>query len=442
MKIQLSPSLVTNILVLVILINLLMLAGTWGFHHYYYNVLEADWESGSSIKYVLLEFSIGTENTMATWYSTMLFLSISFMSFLCYRIPREGLPSREKKYIRYGWMLFLLVFLVLSFDEMSSIHERLGNLPQLNPFGDDPPGWIPLLGLPIGIISLLMLAFSRVQFKRDARAASFAVAGILLLCSIPFQEHIELTEWSEAADMDTWQRPVHLLLLEEGSELFGATGILAATLLFALQGTGTSRKIPGSSGNLRLSIGRKSLLRAGTAVLLLGLGIVILDQAPYLEAEGDIGVLLNWLASAPAYLVGLLSLVFLFSGSRSNSRRYSYGLLAFFSLLLSAYFGSNLYDYFNWLLGDHIRSLFTIPSFLMAILVGTLLLIHVRGAYRRTGIGLWTLLILWAILGHHSFSPVLAFVAFLILLLILSEQATTLDLERSAARRNERGKKT
>lgn len=425
MKIRLLPHHIYYFLVFLVLINIIMLAGTWLFHFYYYDVLEGRWEDGSSVKYILREFSLGTENTIATWYSSKLLLSVGIMSFFCFMIIKKNFTKDRKNFLRYGWMMFILIFSILSLDELASLHERIGNITALNPIADQPPGWVLLLAFPIGAVGIFMLYFCWMQFKNAPLAIVFAVTGILLFISIPFQEHLELKYWYSAADMDTWMRPVHLLLFEEGSEIMGATCIFVSILLFVAYTTNPTQRLTFKpSLNIEFPLNKKVFLfRLSIACFLTGLLIVLLQESSFLDAEGDIGVRLNWLPSAAGYLVAVLSL-YIFYRTKSSLRSYSntYLFLVFFSLFMSAYYGSNIYDYFNWLLTDSWRYIFMGFIFLVGIILGLSLFMLTKGFYKKIGVALWVILLLVAIEINTRYSAAIAYVAFSVLLLNLFSQ--------------------
>ncbi len=232
MKIRLLPHHLYKILGAIFILNIFFLISTWAFHFYYYNILETKWAEGSMIKYVLKELTLASENTIATWYSSKLFLLVGVMAFVCFWMQRKSSKNRKEKMLSYGWLIFFLIFTLLSFDEIGSMHERIGNIHALNPLGDYPLGWVFLLGIPIVLVAVFMLIFSYIQIKRAPWAAVFAVAAILLFLSIPVQEFIEVQAWQSSPNMATWKRPVQFLLLEEGSEIFGASFMFVSTLIY------------------------------------------------------------------------------------------------------------------------------------------------------------------------------------------------------------------
>ena len=67
MKVRLLPGQIRFIVGLILFVNLLVIAGTGFFHYYYYEIISQSWEEGSIIKYILMQFNLGSENTIATW---------------------------------------------------------------------------------------------------------------------------------------------------------------------------------------------------------------------------------------------------------------------------------------------------------------------------------------------------------------------------------------
>lgn len=425
MKIRLLPQQLYFILGTVLFLNILMMAGTWLFHYFYYNVIEQVWATGPKTKYLILEFSLATENTLATWYSSMLLLSVAAMSFVCYMMQKQVVSKGNETYIKYGWLMFFLVFSLLSFDELGSIHERLGDIAALNPVGDEPPGWVLLLGLPIGLVAFLMLWFCWKLINYAPLAVVFAVVGILLFASIPIQEYMEMEAWHSASDMDTWKRPVHLLLLEEGAEIFASTFILISTFVY-IGYLNSSGKKPSfnPSLNIGFSLHRKKVF---FWMIFVGISLVVLmfliKNSTVFTVEGENGIPRNWFPAATGFLVFLLSLyIFSIEKETSAKNRNSYLLLAVFSLFLSAWYGSNIYDYFRWEIMNWVQISFVSLLFIVALILAFGLIGTTKGGFGKLGIAVWALLICTSLLWNYENSAATAYFAFAFLLLSLVDK--------------------
>ncbi len=423
MKIRLLPHHIYKILTAIITLNIVMLLGTWAFHFYYYELLTGSWEEASAIKHILKEFSLATENTIATWYSSMLFLAVAIMCAICFITQKKMYSRGRDKFWRYGWIMFFFIFATLSFDEMSSMHERLGDSSTFNPLGDYPLGWVFLLAIPIGIVAVLMLYFCVLQIKRAPWAVAFAIAGILLFISIPFQEYFEMQSWQASTDMANWKRPTFYLLLEEGSEIFGATFMFFSTILFVAYASNKGKVEPlNPSLKVKFSLNRKNLLVwLGIFSALLGIIMFLLfNNNTLLEVEGEHGELHNWFPSATAFLICLLAL-YIFNRTKyfSPSYRISCLFLAFLCLFLSAYFGSNMYSYFNNVEQEAIKLVFIALLFPVTILLAIRYFVDSKDAYRKGGFILWAILLIFALSFDNQYSAAIAYVAFSVLFITL-----------------------
>jgi hypothetical protein len=192
----------------------------------------------------------------------------------------------------------------------------------------------------IALVAGFMVAFGLVHLRRVPFSFVLVGAGVLLFISNPFQEHFEWGFYQRGAT-----RPVLMLLLEEGSELFGTLCFLAATVAYAAHVT---RRKPGGAGlptiSVTATVSRKPFqtgvltMLGAMAVLLVGLQLVFEEMDP------QSGIPQNWLPSAIAFAVALLSLYLFASLPRNGVKGVSFfGLLAGVALALSAYYGSNLY---------------------------------------------------------------------------------------------------
>ena len=424
MHFQLLLGQIRFIVGLILFVNVLMIAGTGLAHYYYFEIISGNWEEASKTKYILMQFTLGTENTLATWYSSMLFLLVGTMSFFCYHVQKKLSLKEKHHFLNYGWVIFSIIFILLSFDEMASMHERLGSLHSLNPFGNDPPGWVFLLGLPIAAVAILMITFCWIHIKRVPVSAGFAFAAVLLFVSIPFQEYIEVFHWQAAPDPDTWERPRLLLILEESAEIFGATFMLISALIYAGQAIEQPNQptlSPVIDSGFRLNI-KATIPIIVTVICSLALPMVIIDQSSLLAAEGDIGVVRNWFPAAAAFLVSLLSFYIFFKRQgEPYYNRYNYLFFGIFSLLISAYFGSNLYVYFWYPENARLKLIFVGFIALITAVLAMRQLKTGENIYERTGVILWSILSVAAVSMHNmmaSFTAYFAFSALFISLLI------------------------
>lgn len=432
MKIQLLLKLDKG-LILMIAANILMLFGTWLQHYSFYYILDGDWSQASKVEYLILQFSLASENNIATWYSSTLFFLVALMSLFCFLVQKN--LKKNNKYLSFGWLIFFLIFAVLSYDEIASMHERIGNINALNPFSDEPPGWIILLTTPIIFIGGFMLWFCWIQIKKAPYAVIFAAIGILLFLSIPAQELLETEAWLNSADPDSWMRPVHFLLLEEGSEIFGATFILISTVLFAHSAIRPNKNFSLSNKlKLKIHLNRANFFRWFTAILLfLGLIMIVVNRSTLLAAEGDIGISRNWFPSVTAFLAALLSLFIFYKRKKSGQVNRSIFLyLALFCLFLSCYYGSYIYVYLGTLEGEMIQTILLFFFWIITLKLGVILFLNMKNSLRKAGVVLWTVMTIIVLGIYNEYSAVLAYIAFSLLILtqlsLIFNQKTVLDI--------------
>jgi hypothetical protein len=128
-----------------------------------------------------------------------------------------------------------------------------------------------------------------------------------------------------------------LLLLEEGSEIFGSLFFLVSLTLYAIH---TSK-----ANNLVFNQTiRFATLKLFTGFLLLSMVIgIMLIRKVFGDVAGDelTGVPKNWITSSATFLTAVYFFIF---HSKEKSRKH-YLLFSVFSLCLSVYFGSNRFAY-------------------------------------------------------------------------------------------------
>ncbi|MBD2109857.1 hypothetical protein [Nodosilinea sp. FACHB-13] len=324
--------------------NLILLAGTFVFSLYYWHDLKGIWDAGSTIKYLLIQLDLSHENVLAAWYSSVLLFLVAVMSGLCFLAEHQLKPTGRPSLLHYGWLIYTGVFILLSLDEIGSLHERLGMLSSLNPLGDYPLGWVYLLTPLILFTAVYMISFSCLHLKNSKTALLFMIIGVFLFLSIPLQEQIEVLSWEGAVSKNLVRRPIELLLLEEGAELFGSLMILASTVTYLndLMNQKDSRLCIGKS--LRLVFTLKNLIFF-YLILFVGLGGVmhVIQQAWFHHLPGDSGTPQNWFPGVFAVLAFLLVCCCLSNHHCSSGFKYRLEhSLAIFSLFLSSYYGAGL----------------------------------------------------------------------------------------------------
>jgi hypothetical protein len=421
-KVHLSSQRLLTVLTAIVFLNLSMLGGTWFFTIYFREYLSGNWNAGSGVKYFLVQFNLATENVTAAWYSSMLLLLIAVMSALCFIADCQRFHDWRDRCLSYGWLMFTLIFTMLSLDEIGSLHENIGMLTALNPFGNYALGWVLLLGIPIGLAGLLMLVFSWVHLRRNPWAFAFALLGIMLFISNPFQEYIEIKALSSVPDPKSWQRPIIFMLLEEGTEIFGSVCLLITTTIYAIFATRKSTTSPRAPQiDIEFSLKRKTAL-VSTIVFtcLFGLLMTIVQLTLEDVAGGDKGIAKNWFPSSFAFLVFTISIYIFYSIRRHKKNRgNSYLILAIFSLFLSMYYGSGNYAYFLW--DDKNFPGKVIHTILLTVAIATAikLILQVKDWWSRLGIVTWLLCLSAAFSVGKIYAPELTFIGFASLVIAL-----------------------
>ena len=431
MNLYLKSRQLINFIKGIVFLNIFFLVGTFIFNNYYFNILNSTWQDGSQIKYILLEFCLARENVLATWYSSMVFFSVGIIFFICYLIKQKDLSKKYNNILSFGWLVFSGIFVLLSLDEMASLHERLGNITDINPLPDLASGWVALLGIPIALVAGFMIWFCLLQVKRAPVAAFFTIAGVLVFLSIPVQEYYEMHSWQTANNSESWKRPVGFLLLEEGSELFGATLMMVSGLLFAYNLSTDKKFTLGSSFVLKFQLDKRNILfqyAAGSVVLFLLMVTIVNNDLLNIEGEiSDLGKRENWFPAVSAFLCSLLCLYLYFKDSFFNSPKIFLYLSAF-SLLISAFYGSDLYNYMYSPFSSNYKIF--IFAFLSFITLGLAIkmFISMKDRYDRTAILLWAFLLILAFGIGTWFAAALVFMGFAFLSLLLIYRITTVPV--------------
>ena len=392
----------------IVIFNVFFLAGTYIFHSYFYKIINGDWKTGSSIKYILVEFSLANENVTAAWYSSMLFLSLGVLCLFCYLLHKKTFTVKKEKNLSYGWLIFSVVFALLSLDEMASLHERLGNINQLNPLGDYPLGWVYLLAIPIILVIGFMLWFCLLQLKKAPWAAYFAIIALLLFASIPVQEYIEVRQWHAVEDRAGWQRPVVFLIIEEGSELFGATFMIIACLIFAAYTSKPDSKTFSFSIKATLELNKGKLVsQSVVGIIILALLMISIVKNDLLILEGDHGRRENWFPSATAFLTSIICFYLYFK----EKHRVFY-FTALFSLFVSAYFGGNIYAFLVNPTESVLESIILIILCLFTLALAVWLFLTIKDNYSRFAIIVWAIVVIISFGLFTWYAAALAFLGF------------------------------
>lgn len=416
--IRLSPTQLRWCLGSILAINLLVLAGTWAA-----NALHV---KGYGLSTALRLLDLAMENTIVTWYSSMLLLSVAIMSAVCFSADWQRFHDWRDRYLSGGWLVFSMIFVTLSFDEIGSFHETIGDTRAFNIF-DGYSGWA-LFYIVILLVGGFMLTFSFVRLIRSKWSVAFAVAGLLLFLSNPLQENYEIAAYQSAPDPDLWVRPLSLLLLEEGSEIIASTCFLIATAAYMLyitkQQSGDSLQLYIPHIDINLSFSRQTaFLFLYLVIFLLAAGLAVAGAGTSITTGHEAGIPKNWFPSAIAFVVFMSSLYLFHAADQADrNNRLSYLLLAFISVSVSMYYGSNLYAHPFWEKSQGILLGYTLKLFCMlaAVFLLARLVVVVKDKWSRIQTAAWAVLLLTAFSLHNLYAAELAFAAFASLLLALT----------------------
>lgn len=156
------------------------------------------------------------ENNFGAWWSGMLLLIGSVHAFDGYKLWKA-----QRTRLAQGWAAMSLILLILSLDEIGSLHEWIGFFL---------PGNVWLNILPFAVILLALFAFVFVTLwsNRDQRRAlALLTLAIVCFAATAGQEYLEhYVEWEELERVTRGTRAA----FEEGTEITGMLLIIAASI--------------------------------------------------------------------------------------------------------------------------------------------------------------------------------------------------------------------
>lgn len=180
----------------------------------------------------LLElFNLRTEESIGTWYSSSLLLACSALLAVISVVRKmEG-----ESYVKH-WGVLSLIFLYLSIDEASTIHEKMGPLvrPILRSFGLELGGslsraWV----VPAAVLVLVfVLAYLRFFFDLPAKQRLlFLISGVLYVGGAMGLEMLHGLLTSLPDGQQRWARLL-VPVGEESLEMLGITVFAYALLSY------------------------------------------------------------------------------------------------------------------------------------------------------------------------------------------------------------------
>jgi hypothetical protein len=164
-------------------------------------------------------FSLSRESNVPTWYSSSLLLACSFLlALIAATKRREG-----ARYVRH-WVGLAVIFLYISMDEASQIHELLNNLWDLPGIFYFP--WVIPAGILVALFAITYLPFLfHLPPKTRLKVAS---AGVIYVGGALGVELI-LGYWSDVHGTDNFGYSL-IDWVEELMEMLGASLFCSALL--------------------------------------------------------------------------------------------------------------------------------------------------------------------------------------------------------------------
>lgn len=242
----------------------------------------------------LAYFNLAFENNAAVWWSSILLLLAALHAYDGRRLWRTGQPRAAR-----GWAALSLLLLILSADEVGSLHERVETLLPWSAWQN----LLPFVLVLAGLLGYVILALWSAPGQR--RQLALVVAGFAMFGVTAVLEIVEATmAWRQVIS------PGVRAGLEEGAELAGALLLIRAALP-------NTRGIFAPGGRGRGPVFDAPLARRG-AVLVLALAAA--PAAAYLSgmwaADGR-GRPADWLAVLLFFLTAVATVrPFLRTGER------------------------------------------------------------------------------------------------------------------------------
>jgi hypothetical protein len=175
--------------------------------------------------WLIPKFDLAVEMNFAIWWSSILLFLIGFLAYEHF-LSEEGDTKK-------AWLGISIIFIGLSIDEMSSLHERIIKFCRMS---DE---WLLLAPIALAFFVILSYSLIKLLWKRESRYSAILMSVVFVLFfSLPFQEYLEFTvNWPD------WMRGLRIII-EEGTELVGSLIGLIAVAIYP------NRKAPRQLQNL------------------------------------------------------------------------------------------------------------------------------------------------------------------------------------------------
>ncbi|MDQ7063246.1 MAG: hypothetical protein Q9P90_03265 [candidate division KSB1 bacterium] len=174
------------------------------------------------------QLNMDREAVFGAWYPSMLLFTLALLALFNYNLDL----TRGHGWWARGWLGIFLVTLMLSADEVSAIHERIGGW-----FGDKIGGidflpqayaWVLIFApFVLAVVVFYLLFFIR-RFRHSLVSRNLALAGTALwLLAVIFESLANLLFSARTINLER--------AFEESSELMGTTLLLIAFALTAME---------------------------------------------------------------------------------------------------------------------------------------------------------------------------------------------------------------
>jgi len=346
--IQFSPRTPAKIFIFLALANIMFVLATYWFSYLYHNPSNELLKESWFMKYFLVQFNLASENNIATWYSSMLIAMASFASLLCFTLDYFSAISSKEKLLSFGWLVFAFIFILLSLDELGSVHEMLGQLFYLNQAKDEKAGWIIVLTVPIILVAIFMIGFGLFKLLQNPKSFLFLIAGVIFYLINPVLEHFEMNILFNSSTVVDWYKHDLLIAIEECCEIFGTTFFIMYFLFYLIKRRDILIR---NKQSISLSKSGKNIYLLSVTTIFIFIAIVFTFYLFFGSRlpKGDTGIALNWF---PALFSFMAFLILLSTYNRGIISLYKSTILKRFLLLtflfFSVFWGANLYPFLEW----------------------------------------------------------------------------------------------
>lgn len=186
-------------------------------------------------------FELSKEGNAPTWFSSFLFTLIAFVCSAIYFVETHATSSPAVGRMRPAWLVFAALFLFLSFDETSQLHERLDWLmsglaeegqtatPLESQDGDQLPFYKYLLiYVPVlAVLGLAMAWFVISRFRNSMTALMFLLGMGLLGMKLVIES---FEKWSLSTIWFDHSIYLETVIVEMSCLFTGATIIITSLL--------------------------------------------------------------------------------------------------------------------------------------------------------------------------------------------------------------------